>query len=107
MARPLPPNIASSPAATMTLGQMSAAGTTAGAPAAQVDMGPPPGSGLPGSGPTPVNPTPDVPPDSTPQSPMGGNQRPVVGSHATKRSVGTHPSRSPKKRGNPVHGHAK
>lgn len=92
------------PAIQMNLAQMSAMGTTAGASAAQVSKGPAAGTGLPGAGPAeqpPGQSQAPVPPPPTP--PIGATSRPSVGPHKG-RSVGTHPSKSPHKRGNPVHG---
>ena len=64
-----------------TLADLSAQGTTQGAPVAQITKGPPvPGAG----GPVPA--------------------RPVVAPHGGARSVGTHPSASPNSQGNPTNG---
>lgn len=84
----------------MTPAEMSAMGTTAGAPVTQTSKGPQAGSGLPGSGPPPA------PPGNAPAPPPVGapNAAPRVQAHAGARSVGTHQSRSPNKRANPVHG---
>lgn len=96
LAPPAPPKPSPS---NMTAAQASAMGTTEGAPATQTSKGPPPGSGLPGAGAPPPMPgmAPQVPPAGSPTS-----GRPVVTAHARKHSVGTHASRSPSKRVNPV-----
>ena len=85
MAFNIPPNTPPAPPSpapqAKTLADVSAMGTTQGAPVAQITKGPQmPGAG----GPTPA--------------------RPVVAPHASTPSVGTHPSASPFKRGNPPHG---
>ena len=84
----------------MTLAEMSAMGTTAGAPALQVSKGPPGGSGLPGSGPAAAMPGSAPPPPANP--PMGQPARPVVGSHGGAVSVGTHGTASAAKGANPA-----
>jgi hypothetical protein len=64
-----------------TLADVSAQGTTQGAPVAQISKGPP-------------------------QAPAGGPVpgRPVVAPHFGAPSVGTHPSASPNAQGNPTYG---
>jgi hypothetical protein len=111
-----PPNTPPGPAAppapptgrSMTLAQASAMGTTQGAPVMQIAKGPPAGSGLPGSGPPPAQPGQDQqPPGVTATTPAAGGPKvanPVVAPHRGQPSVGTHPSKSPNKQVNPVHG---
>jgi len=81
-----PPNAAppAPPAPTpqgKTLADVSAQGTTQGAPVAQISKGPP-------------------------QAPAGGPVpgRPVVAPHFGAPSVGTHPPASPNAQGNPTYG---
>jgi hypothetical protein len=102
-----PPAAPAAPAATpklssMTLAEASAMGTTAGAPAAATSKGPPAGSGLPGSGPPPA--MPGQAPAPAAQGAGVTADRPVVAAHFNTPSVGTHPSASPHKQGNPSHG---
>ena len=91
------------PPAARTLADVSAMGTTQGAPVMAISKGP-----LPGSGPPPAMPgndqapAPPAPPAG--QAPVGVAARPVVAPHANTPSVGTHPSKSANKRGNPVQG---
>lgn len=84
-----------------TLAELSAMGTTAGAPVQQTSKGPPGGSGLPGSGP------PQAAPGTAPEpAPVNANPKakPPVVAHAGVESVGTHQSASPNKRANPPYG---
>jgi hypothetical protein len=85
-APPAPPNAPPAPVAppVKTLADVSAQGTTQGAPVAQISKGPP----LPG------------------QAPAGGPvpARPVVAPHAGMQSVGTHPPAAPQMQGNPTYG---
>lgn len=84
--------------APLLLAQASAAGTTVGAPT-PLSMGAQPGATAqaPQAG----------PPQGPPQAPpAGAPANPVVQAHA-QRSVGTHPSQSPQKRGNPTFGMSK
>ena len=103
MASSIPPNVPPQPQGTKTLADTSAMGTTQGAPVMAISKGP-----IPGSGPPPAMPGNDqAPPPAAPPAnaaPIGDTARPVVGPHMKAQSVGTHPSKSTSKRGNPVHG---
>ena len=82
------------PSGTKTLADVSAAGTTQGAPVTQISKGPPT---MPGQAPAPAVQGAGVAPPP---------QRQVVGRHANAPSVGTCQSGSPLKQGNPTHGMA-
>lgn len=85
MAFNIPPNTLLAPPSPApqgkTLADVSAQGTTQGAPVTQISKGP---MQPPAGGPVPT--------------------RPVVAAHANTPSVGTHPAASPFMRGNPPHG---
>jgi len=98
-AAPAKPPVGPAPK-TVTLAEASAAGTTEGAPT-PLSMGAAPGTGLPGTN----NPAPQAPPAAP--SAGGPPANPPVAPHNAQRSVGTHQSRSPNKRGNPTFGMSK
>ncbi len=86
MAFNIPPNTPPGPPQPQakTLADVSAMGTTQGAPVQQISKGPPMPGQAPAGGPVPA--------------------RPVVAAHAGIPSVGTHPAASPLMQGNPPYG---